>query len=57
MPEPSGLASALLAIAMIAAFTLAAGGFAIYRRGERQKGVLMLAAAMVTVINVLIWTV
>lgn len=42
---------------MIAAFLLVAGGIALARRGERQKGVLMIVAAAVLAANVLIWTV
>ena len=52
------IASAALAIAMIAAFLLAIGGATLIRRGEyRQQGWLMIVAAMVLVGNVLIWTV
>ena len=52
------IASAALAIAMIAAFLLAAGGIRLIRRGEyRQQGWLMIVAAMVLVGNVLVWTV
>ena len=47
----------ILSILMIAAFLLAAGGvFLIVRRHERLKGALMLAAALVALVNVLIWT-
>lgn len=53
----NGFASAAMAIAMIAAFLLIAGGIALIRRGERQKGVLMIVAAAVLIANVLIWTV
>ena len=52
-----GFASAAMALAMIAAFLLIAGGVQLMRRGERQKGLLMIAAAAVLVMNVLIWTV
>lgn len=57
MPAPNVLASALLAIAMIGVFALVVGAVALWRRGERQKPALMLAAAFVTLVNVLIWTV
>jgi hypothetical protein len=57
MPALNGLASALLAVAMIGVFALVVGAVALWRRGERQKPVLMLAAAFVTLVNVLIWTV
>jgi high-affinity Fe2+/Pb2+ permease len=53
-----GFAAAAMAVAMIAAFLLIAGGIhLIARRGERQKGVLMLVAAAVLVANVAIWTI
>lgn len=42
---------------MIAAFLLIAGGIAMIRRAERQKGALMIVAAAVLIANVLIWTV
>lgn len=57
MPAPSPLASALLAIAMIGVFALVIGAGMLWRRGERQKPVLMLVAAAVALVNVLIWTV
>ncbi len=51
------IASAALAIAMIAAFLLVLGGIRLIRRVEhRQQGWLMIVAAMVLVGNVLIWT-
>ncbi len=50
-------ANIALSIAMIAVFALAAGGIWLWRsRGERQKGLLMIAAAIVILANVLIWT-
>jgi hypothetical protein len=52
------IASAALAIAMIAAFLLLLGGIRMVRRGEyRQQGWLMIVAAMVLVGNVLVWTI
>jgi len=52
------IASGALAVGMIAAFLLVAGGIHMIRRGEhRQQGWLMLVAAMVLVGNVLVWTV
>ena len=52
------IASATLAIAMIAAFLLVLGGIRLIRRGEySQQGWLMIVAAMVLVGNVLVWTV
>ncbi len=52
------MADTLFAIAVLCAFTLAAGGiYLIAKRGERKKGWLMLAAAAVLLGNVAIWTV
>ena len=48
--------STVLAILMLAAFALAWGGVRLIRRGERQKGVLMIVCALVALGNVLIWT-
>lgn len=46
-----------MAIAMIAAMALVAGGLVLLRRREtRMKGVLMLVMAAVLVANVLVWT-
>ena len=51
------IASAALAIAMIAVFLLSAGGIRLVTRGDyRQQGWLMLVAAMVLLANVLVWT-
>lgn len=49
--------STVLAILMLAAFALAAGGVWFIRNGQRQKGVLMIVCALVALGNVLIWTV
>ena len=46
-----------MALAMIAAFLLIAGGIRLIGRGERRKGVLMIVAAAVIAMNVAIWTV
>ena len=52
------IAYATLAIAFLAACLLAAGGIRLIRSGQyRQKGWLMIVAAMVLVGNVLIWTI
>jgi hypothetical protein len=52
------IASAALAIAMIAAFLLVAGGINLIRRGQHcQQGWLMILAGMVLVGNVLVWTI
>ncbi|MFN3389510.1 MAG: hypothetical protein ACK40O_11320 [Allosphingosinicella sp.] len=54
----TGLAAILLSIGVIAAFVLGGGGMWLIVRGEdRKRGFLMLAAAVVTLGNVLIWTV
>jgi hypothetical protein len=51
----SGIAAA---IAMIAGFLLLAGGVKLLpARQTRSRGVLMIAAAFVIVMNVMIWTV
>ena len=52
------ISSIAMAIAMIAAFLLVAGGVKLLRaRQTRGRGVLMLVAAAVLVMNVMIWTV
>ncbi len=54
----NGLGSALMSIAMIAAFLLAGGGiWMAAKRRELKKGALMLLAALVLIGNVLIWTI
>ena len=53
-----GIAAVAMALAMIAAFLLVFGGVTLMRRGEeRGRGMLMLIAAAVLVMNVLIWTI
>jgi hypothetical protein len=50
--------SGAMALAMIAAFILAAGGVKLmFSPEDRGRGLLMLAAAAVLVGNVLIWTI
>lgn len=50
--------AAALALAMIAAFLLIAGGARLMReRQARGRGALMIAAALVLIMNVMIWTV
>jgi len=52
------ISSVLMAIAMIAAFLLLAGGVKLaLDRQTRGRGVLMIVAALVLVMNVMIWTV
>ncbi len=50
------IASAALALGVIAALILLAGGVRMMR-SDRKRGLLMIAAAMVIFGNVLIWTV
>ncbi|PJI90426.1 hypothetical protein DAH55_07150 [Sphingomonas koreensis] len=56
MQELPTAGATVLAILMLAAFALAWGGVRLIRRGERQKGVLMIVCALVALGNVLIWT-
>ena len=50
--------SVAMAIAMVAAFLLIAGGIKLALDSEtRVRGVLMIAAALVLIMNVMIWTV
>ena len=49
---------AALALAMIVAFLLLAGGVKLsFDRQTRGRGILMIVAALVLVMNVMIWTV
>lgn len=52
----SPTASTLMALAVAGIFALIWGGVLLIRRGNRQKGVLMLICAVVLTGNVLIWT-
>ena len=53
----TGLPAALLSIVMLAVFALAAGGiYLLAQRRDRLRGVLMLVAAAVFLVNVLLWT-
>jgi hypothetical protein len=53
----SSIASAALAITMIAAILLLIFGVKFARRPQdRQRGLLMIACAIVFIANVLIWT-
>ena len=52
------IASAALAVAMVAAMILIGGGIKLaLDRQSRGRGVLMIVAALVLVMNVMIWTV
>ncbi|MFL6734301.1 MAG: hypothetical protein ACJ8EY_06360 [Sphingomicrobium sp.] len=54
----SNLSSVPLAVAMIAAFVLIAGGIKLALvRDTRFRGALMIVAALVLIGNVLIWTI
>ena len=53
----TGFVAALLSIAVLAAFALIAGGlWLLVKKRDRKQGLLMLLAAVVLVVNVLIWT-
>ena len=54
----TSFSSAALAIAMVAAFLLGLAGIRLLSdRQSRGRGALMIAAALVLVMNVMIWTV
>ena len=54
----SHIRAILVAVAMLGVFALSIGGVVMWmKKGERQRGLLMLAAALVLLANVLIWTV
>lgn len=55
---PQGDATLFLGMAMLAVFALVAGGIYLIRRApaDRRRGGLMLAAALVLLVNVLILT-
>lgn len=53
----SALYPVTMGIAMLAVLALAWGGVTVIRRGDRQRGVLMLVCALVIFGNVLIWAV
>jgi predicted permease len=55
--ELSPLATALYSVAMAGAGLLIWQGVRLFRRGDKQKGVLMVVCAAVVVMNVMIWTV
>ncbi|WP_448665044.1 hypothetical protein ACG3SL_10325 [Sphingomonas sp. CJ20] len=56
MMDPS-LAPWLASLVVVAIGLLVWGGARTWRAGDRQKGVLMLACAVVILGNLLIWTV
>lgn len=53
----SGLYPLMMSIAVLAVLALSWGGVTVLRRGDRQRGVLMLLCALVILGNVLIWAV
>jgi hypothetical protein len=54
----SGLSEWVMALAVLAVFVLVLGGIRLVRqRQSRKQGVLMIAAALVILMNVMIWTV
>jgi len=54
----AGLSDWVMALAVIAAFLLVLGGIRLVRVPQsRKQGVLMIAAALVILMNVMIWTV
>ena len=53
-----GFAAGAMAVAMIAAFLLIAGGIKLLLKPEgRKRGLLMIVAALVLIANVVIWTI
>ena len=55
--QPDAFASALLSVAMIGVVVLLWGAWRMaFRQGNRQKGALMVVAALVLLGNLLIWT-
>jgi hypothetical protein len=54
----SNFSSFAMALAMVASFLLLAGGARLaFDRQTRARGILMIVAALVIVMNVMIWTV
>lgn len=55
-PMANGFVATLFSIAVIASFILAGAGiWLVVKGGNRKQGLLMIAAAAVTIGNVLIW--
>ena len=55
-PRPS-IDPTLATVIMLAVLALGFGGVQLYRKGDRRKGVLMIACAIVVLGNLVIWTV
>jgi LPXTG-motif cell wall-anchored protein len=54
----TALVATMLSIAVLAAFALIGGGlWLLVKKRDRKQGLLMLLAAIVTLVNVLIWTI
>jgi hypothetical protein len=54
----NNFSAAAMAVAMIAAFLLIAGGIRLARDSQtRSRAILMVVAALVLIMNVMIWTV
>jgi hypothetical protein len=54
----SDFSSAAMALAMVSGFLLAAGGVKLaLDRQTRNRGILMIVAGLVIIMNVMIWTV
>lgn len=47
---------AALSLAMLVSIALVAGAVFLFRRGERQRPVLMVTLAAIMLVNVVIWT-
>lgn len=50
------MADFALSLTMLAAVALFGGAWVLWRRGERRKGLLMAATALVALANVAIWS-
>ena len=54
----TNFSSVVMAVAMVSGFLLLIGGVKLALDGEtRRRGALMIAAALVIIMNVMIWTV
>ena len=54
--KPGAIDPTIGTIAMLAVIALVAGGVFALRKGEKQKGSLMIVCALVVLGNLLIWT-
>lgn len=53
----AGLYPAMMGISVLAVLALVWGGVAVFRKGDRLRGGLMLVCALVILGNVLVWAV